>query len=78
MIPHERLCKALIFLKNKHLHILPKMIIYCYDFCEEVIDPMKKFLAVVFSVAMVMSVTAGATAAETQGCYAQRVCQEIY
>lgn len=43
------------------------MIIYCYNFCEEVIDPMKKFLAVVFSVAMVMSVTAGATAAETQG-----------
>jgi len=39
---------------------------------------MKKFLAISFAIMMVMSVSGAAFAAETQGCYAQRVCQEIY
>lgn len=39
---------------------------------------MKKFWAISFAIMMVMSVSSAALAAETQGCYAQRVCQEIY
>lgn len=39
---------------------------------------MKKFFAISFAIMMAMSVSGAALAAEPQGCYAQRVCQEIY